>query len=117
MELGAVTATRGGEGVGSFPYAGKTKEVRDLSSLVTKVPEGFQTVPGWWATMEGEAVDLLRNPLSTFIRDADALEAICETENLPFLWIDAPKAFKEWGRGMVRAYPVTLLEEFYPAEP
>jgi hypothetical protein len=93
-------------------------DIARLSDLITPdMPDGFQTIPGWWATMESEAIPLLRDPMLTFYSDANALEAKCAQDGIECEWAMAPRAFRKLGLDTVRAFPTALLEEFYPAMP
>ena len=78
---------------------------------------GFQTIPGWWAIYESEALRLLSNPLMTFHADADKLEDLCVRDKIDYRWVTAPRAYRRIGLVQARAFPTSLLEEFYPQYP
>jgi hypothetical protein len=67
--------------------------------------------------METEAVSLLDDPLLTFYADANNLERESFDIGIEPEWVTAPRAFRKLGLPEVRAFPVELLEEFYPAMP
>lgn len=81
------------------------------------LPVGYQTIPGWWATKMAEAWEFLGDPLETFKKDADKLSRQLEEtgDGSKVLWLPAPIAFKRIGREGIRAFPIDLLADFYPA--
>lgn len=81
------------------------------------VPEGYDTVSHWWASMEAEALELLSDPLATFYRASEDLQTLCEERGLDFYWVPAAPAFQAVGLQSARAFPKTLLTEFYPTNP
>ena len=87
----------------------QTLTVSDLVSTV--VPWGWQTVPGWWAEQEADALGLLAEPLATFEADADKLKQ----DGVPVVWTDAPPLYQSAGHNRVRAIPLASLYEMYRA--
>jgi hypothetical protein len=94
----------------------KSLDAADLASG-EPLPEGYDTVPHWWATMEPEALEGLRDPIATFYNDAEALQTISEKRGIDFFWLAAGRAYREIGLFTVRAFPLWLLAEFYPLNP
>lgn len=83
----------------------------------TAAPAGFLTVLAFWRKYEEEALLMLLDPVGTHFRDAEDLQTLCERRGLPVHYIAAPAELAAMGIHEMRAFPKTILHEFYPANP
>ncbi|NPU64582.1 hypothetical protein HL667_06190 [Bradyrhizobium sp. 83012] len=88
-----------------------------VADLLTTVTDGFQTVSGWWGTMEVEALDLLTSPLETFLDHEQQLIDIARRRKVAMREVDACKILRAAGFAHSVAFPIALLHEFYPVNP
>jgi hypothetical protein len=80
-------------------------------------PEGYETVAGWWATREEAALDLLDDPIATIFADEELVITIADKQGILWKWCRAPAAFERMGFKVAKAFPVELLQQFYPLNP
>lgn len=92
-----------------------TVEPREL--IPPTVQEGYQTVAGWWATEDLEALKFLEEPLATIISDGEELLHLAEERGVSPQWGDACAALQKLGFATEAAFPLDLLSSFYPANP
>ena len=85
--------------------------------LSAGIPDGFQTVSGWWATQFEQALELLDDPVSTLHQDVLALEELCAKRGIEVLHVKASPIAQRMGFTTSRLFPVTILAEYYSTGP
>ncbi|UYO47785.1 hypothetical protein KQX64_17655 [Rhodopseudomonas palustris] len=102
---------------GFFEMQQLAAEITPDELMSPDVPEGYQTVAGWWATEEAAALDLLENPIGTLFEDEK--EIVMKAEQRSILWksCSAPAALQRVGFTHVKAFPLALLQQHYPSNP
>lgn len=81
-----------------------------LSHFLTETPEGFDTVLGWLAKNNPEALMLMQDPIFDTRRDGFWLMHKAEQEGCKVKKVSAPPIMAEEGIPTVNAYPNALLE-------
>ena len=81
------------------------------------VPEGYQTVAGWWATMEREALELLEEPIPTIFHEEEQIALRARRLGYDTKRCSAPEAFRRLRFNESLCFPIGLLHEFYPPQP
>jgi hypothetical protein len=92
-------------------------EVEPDQLVSSDVPEGYETVAGWWATRETAALEMLSDPIATLFDDEEHLITIADKLNIPWKWVPAPAAYQAMGFKISKAFPLDLLQQFYPLHP
>jgi hypothetical protein len=80
-------------------------------------PEGYETVAGWWATREEAALEMLGDPIATMFSDEEMIITIADARGILWKWCTAPAAFQRMGFKVSKAFPLELLQQFYPLNP
>jgi hypothetical protein len=88
----------------------------DLRCSAT-LPTGYMTVGDWWAANEPDTLELMPDPVCVLAEDADRLVAICENRGLNYMQVAPTRLARQLGFPHSRAFPVELLNEFYPINP
>lgn len=89
-----------------------------LSELLSPdLPEGYQTVAGWWATMETAALEMLADPVSTLFDEEEHAITEADKRGLRWKWCSPCDAFRALGFESAKAFPLTFLQQFYPMNP
>lgn len=81
------------------------------------VPDGHQTVAGWWATKEKEALEMLSDPIATIFADEEEIITLADQHGILWKWCSSPPALRRLGFTTGKAFPVELLHQFYPLNP
>ncbi len=92
-------------------------EVEPDELISPDTPEGYETVAGWWATREEAALEMLSDPVSTLFSDEELIITIADKLGIRWKWCVAPPAFQRMGFKAAKAFPVDLLQQFYPLNP
>lgn len=85
--------------------------------IAPDIPLGYGTIASWWATEMWQAVDLLSDPLVTFLDDEEALCRRAADYGIEPLWVRPSPFAASQGRAREPVFPISLLEEFYPENP
>lgn len=93
------------------------REVEPDHLVSTDVPEGYETVAGWWATRETAALEDLMDPVATLFEDEEQIITIADARGILWKWCTAPAAFQAMGFRTAKAFPLELLQQFYPLNP
>lgn len=93
----------------------KSKATRENTK--TEAPEGFATVAQWWGINEPESLGLLENPIRSFEADEGQLQALVDWHGLSSVRVKASAFMRQFGRTEATAFPVSLLNDFYPVNP
>ena len=75
------------------------------------VPEGYDTVLGYFSKTDPEALDLLSDPVVDTLRDDHWLLHQANRREIRVAKVSAPAAMKEFGIEMINTYPLALLKE------
>lgn len=99
MENGKVAAPGVSAEVPSNPYASPD------------VPEGFDTVLGYFSKNMPGAFELMDDPVTGTLRDGHWLTHQASRRGIAIIKVPAPEPLIEIGINELNAYPVELLEE------
>ncbi|PBB68123.1 hypothetical protein CK228_13515 [Mesorhizobium sp. WSM4312] len=75
------------------------------------LPVGFNTVLGYLAEVNPEALDLMGDPIADTQRDGYWLTHQASRRDIQIISVEAPAPLKAVGIEMVNAYPVELLRK------
>jgi hypothetical protein len=92
-------------------------EVEPDQLVSPDLPNGYETVAGWWATRETAALEMLSDPIATLFEDEEHLITIADKLEVLWKWVTAPPAFQAMGFKVSKAFPLDLLQQFYPLHP
>lgn len=75
------------------------------------LPEGFNTVLGYLAEVNPEALDLMGDPVADTQRDGYWLKHQASRRDIQIVSVEAPAPLKDVGIETVNAYPIELLRK------
>lgn len=83
-----------------------------MLEYITDIPvEGYDTVLGYLAKNQSEALEIMGEPVWNTRQDDFWLLARCHAHGLEPLEVDAPEAMRVFGYPKAYAYPIDLLEK------
>jgi hypothetical protein len=92
-------------------------EVEPDELISPDTPEGYETVAGWWATREAAALEMLSDPIATIYADEQEMITRADQRGILWKWCTAPTAHQRMGFKISRAFPLEMLQQFYPLNP
>lgn len=102
LEAGLLTRfINGGEEVGEVPS----------SPYASEVPEGYQTILGYYDTVNPEYILAIRDPATAWLKDEAWLQKQASRRKLRVVTVDACRYLKTRGTDESVAYPIDLLRE------
>lgn len=90
---------------------GVSAEVPSNPYSSPNVPEGFDTVLGYFSKYMPGAFDLMDDPVTGTLRDGHWLTHQASRRGIGIIKVPAPQTLMEMGISELNAYPVELLEE------
>ncbi|RWP18886.1 MAG: hypothetical protein EOR00_09635 [Mesorhizobium sp.] len=75
------------------------------------VPEGYDTVVGYFARTLPSAFDMMEDPIFGTQRDGFWCSNQARARDIQVVRVEAPEAMKQIGIETINAYPIELLEE------
>lgn len=102
---------------GMFGLKELPSEVVPEELISPDTPEGYETIAGWWATREVEALEMLSDPIATIFDDEEALITIADQRGILWKWCSAPPVFRRMGFAVSKSFPLELVQQFYPLNP
>lgn len=102
---------------GMFGLKDLPSEVIPEELISPDTPEGYETIAGWWATREQDALDMLSDPIATIFDDEEALITIADQRGILWKWCSAPPALRRMGFTVSKSFPLELVQQFYPLNP
>ncbi|AIK68480.1 hypothetical protein Lo5R7ANS_10 [Mesorhizobium phage vB_MloP_Lo5R7ANS] len=96
-------------GLGAAP--GVSAEVPTNPYASSDVPEGYDTVLGYFSKNMPGAFELMDDPITGTLRDGHWLTHQANRRGLGIIKVPAPEPLIEIGINELNAYPVSLLQE------